>query len=58
MRPATALSDAELTRELAELETSWKTFRANIDEGYGGSPGEWMVERMNELEIEQLRRSR
>lgn len=55
-RPATALTDDEIARELDDLEARWKTSRRGDDEGHGGSPGEWIVERMDELETEQKRR--
>ena len=58
MRSATVLTDEEITRELDELEARWKAFQDDIGEGHGGSPGEWMVERMDELETERNRRVR
>lgn len=57
MRPARVLSDSEICDELDSLEKKWKASRSGDEEGHGGSPGEWMVERMDELETEQRRRS-
>lgn len=57
MKPAAKLTDAEIARELVDLGVKWKEFRDDLDEGHGGSPGEWMVERMDELETEQKRRA-
>jgi hypothetical protein len=56
MKPAVSLTDEEIARELVELGSRWDAFRSSDDEGHGGSPGEWMVERMDELETEQKRR--
>lgn len=44
--PARHLTTAQLQRELTRLE------------GQGGSPGEWMLERMGEIERELKRRDR
>ena len=54
----TDMTDAELTSELARLNRKFDTFRRSREgEGSGGgSPGEWMTERMSELETEQERR--
>lgn len=56
MRPAAQMTDEELTCELSLLEKRFKGLREDLDEGHAGSPGEWMVERMCELETEQSRR--
>ena len=45
-----------LSAELAEMRTRFDAFRNDLDEGMAGSPGEWMVERMDELETELKRR--
>jgi hypothetical protein len=59
MVPAKRLTDAEIVSELTTLGEQWDAFRIGVDDDYGGgSPGEWMVERMGELETEQKRRSR
>lgn len=42
--------------ELRVLEDKWRALRAD-DDGHGGSPCEWMSERMDELETELQRRS-
>ena len=55
MRAAAKMTSAELSSELRKLGKKWDRFRAGDCDG-GGSPGEWMVERMGELETEQRRR--
>jgi len=57
-KPASTLTEAALTDELAVLGREWDEFRAGLDEdgGMAGSPGEWMVERMDELETELRKR--
>ena len=55
MVSASKLSDKEIADELESLGRKWDEFRADL-EGMAGSPGEWMVERMDELETEQRRR--
>lgn len=57
MQPAQYMTDEAISRELDDLEAKFERSRADDDEGTAGSPGEWMVERMNELETEQKRRS-
>lgn len=57
--PATRMTDKEIAAELETLGDRWDAFRSDLsDEGMAGSPGEWMVERMGELEQEQKRRRR
>lgn len=57
MKAAKRMTDAAIAAELESLGKRWDEFRADIDdEGMSGSPGEWMVERMDELETEQKRR--
>jgi hypothetical protein len=56
MLRARTMTDAEIAAELKALGEKWDESVASDDEGHGGSPGEWMVERMNELETEQKRR--
>jgi hypothetical protein len=51
--PAASLSDEQIAHELEELGLAFK----NRGEG-GGSPGEWIVERMGELEHEQEKRAK
>ena len=46
--PGSKLSDGQITEELSHLEKAFAELRG---EG-GGSPGEWIVERMDELETE------
>jgi hypothetical protein len=51
------MTDAEIATELKSLGKRWDESRSRSDdEGHGGSPGEWMIERMGELEEEQRRR--
>jgi hypothetical protein len=54
-RPVRRMSDDELTAELDKLGKEFDEFRDGL-EGMSGSPGEWMVERMDEIETEQRRR--
>lgn len=56
-RPIERMTDAEITVELVQLGAKWGASRAGHDEGHGGSPGEWMVERMGALETAQKRRA-
>ena len=56
MRDARLLKDVEIASELKELGKAWGASRVD-DEGHGGSPGEWVIERMTELETEQKRRA-
>ena len=56
MTPARNMQDAAIERELSKLKRRWDRFFATEPEG-GGSPGEWMAERMDELETEQMRRA-
>lgn len=56
------LTDQELIAEQTRVEKLWDSmFEPDEDgevfEGRGGSPGEWMVERMDEIATEQRRRS-
>ena len=52
------LSDAQITAEEAWLGAEWDRLRDALEEsgGHGGSPGEWIWERMGELETEHKRR--
>ncbi len=49
------MSTKQITDELNELDAKWDDFHATCD-GMAGSPGEWMTERINELETELRRR--
>lgn len=55
-RRAIDMSDDEITNELGELSAKWGDLRKELEEcgGHSGSPGEWMVERMDELETERV----
>ena len=60
MIAARNMTDEQIAAELKTLGDRWDEFRKRMvedDEGYGGSPGEWMYERMSELETEQQRRA-
>jgi hypothetical protein len=55
---ARQMSDNDIDTELRELFAKWDELQKDLDEsgGMSGSPGEWMVERMDELEGEKSRR--
>lgn len=53
---AKTMTREQLIAALDLMGDQWDAFRSDIDEGHGGSPGEWMVERMDELETELRRR--
>lgn len=55
MRRVRYMTASDLRRELARLAKSFNS-RDDDDEGMAGSPGEWMVERMGEIETELKRR--
>lgn len=58
--PARDLTDAELIVEQTRVEKLWDSLHEPDEDGEvsgrGGSPGEWMVERMDEIATEQDRR--
>lgn len=54
-QPARLMSDESITAEIEELAAKWDDLRREL-EGMSGSPGEWMIERMDELETEKRRR--
>jgi hypothetical protein len=56
MNAARNLTTKQISDELDVLEGKWRDMRSNDDGGRGGSPGEWLVERMDELETELARR--
>lgn len=51
-RSAREMSDAALTAELFDLGIAWD----GLDREGSGSRGEWIIERMDEIETEQRRR--
>ena len=55
---ARQMSDNDIETELRKLFAKWDELQKDLDEsgGMSGSPGEWMVERMDELEGEKSRR--
>lgn len=55
--PARYLKTEQLQRELRSLQEKWDELRSD-DTGHGGSPGEWIWERMGEIEHELKRRDR
>lgn len=55
MRPAQYLTTEQISDELDMLAAQWREVRDD-DEGHAGSPGEWLVERMDELDAEMERR--
>jgi hypothetical protein len=56
--PARNLDDADLVAELNDVERQWDEYFTDPEfEGHGGSPGEWMAERMDELRTEIVRRN-
>jgi hypothetical protein len=57
MMPANALPSSALAAELEQLARKWDRLMSDEFDGHGGSPGEWMVERMDEIETELRRRS-
>ena len=58
--PATRLSDAEIDAEEKWLGVQWDASRDALEEsgGMSGAPGEWMWERLGELETEAMRRAK
>lgn len=54
MKSARDMTVKEISDELDVLGNQWDNIRATLEEsgGMSGSPGEWMVERMDELETE------
>lgn len=56
--PATNLTDEQITSEIDRIGKLWDESRNDPEfEGHSGSPGEWMIERLMELETAQRRRS-
>jgi hypothetical protein len=53
--PAKHMKPEALHAELKRLHKKWDDIRAD-DEGGGGSPGEWIWERMGEIDHEIKRR--
>lgn len=56
MKPARLMTDDELSAELERVGKQWDELRSDPELAGGGSPGEWMVERMDEIETEKRRR--
>jgi hypothetical protein len=57
-KPARSLTDEQIAAEDAYLDKQWDEIREALEEsgGRGGSPGEWIVERSDEIETERQRR--
>jgi hypothetical protein len=49
---ASGLPTALLEEELARLRSKWDDMRNSDEELGGGSPGEWIAERMDEIDVE------
>jgi hypothetical protein len=56
VKSARRMTAPELVRELDRVGKEWDEFRRDL-EGMSGSPGEWLVERMDEIKTELKRRS-
>jgi len=50
-------TEEELREELESIGLQWDELCSSDEELGSGSPGEWMVERMEELETELRRRA-
>jgi hypothetical protein len=52
------MTDAELAAEDVRLGEQWVALREALEEcgGASGSPGEWLYERLDEIETEMKRR--
>ena len=49
-RDVATMTDVEIKADLADVEARMKESQDSDDEGCGGSPGEWMLERAEELQ--------
>lgn len=56
MPPVKGMTLPALCAEVLAREREWKFCYSDDFEGDGGSPGEWLVERMDELDTEIRRR--
>lgn len=54
------MTENELAAELMRLEVLWDEVNADLVEsgGMAGSPGEWIIERMDEIRTEQMQRGK
>lgn len=52
---ARKMTTKQISDELDVIAQRWRDYRAGL-EGKSGSPGEYLVERMDELEYELVRR--
>ncbi len=56
--PAKDLTDDQIRSEIERIGKLWDDMMSNPEfEGHGGSPGEWMIERLMELETARDRRA-
>lgn len=56
--PTSKLTNSEIVSEFERVSKLWDDLFNDSDfEGHSGSPGEWMMERLNELETEQNKRA-
>lgn len=57
-KSARLMTDDELSTERKKLETQWDELQKDLEEsgGMSGSPGEWIVERLDEINSERTRR--
>lgn len=58
MRYASKMSTKEIRSEFELLSKEWDALRTKYtdEDGHGGSPGEWLWERLGELEQELKKR--
>lgn len=57
-RDVATMTDEEVKADLADVEARMKESQGSDDEGCGGSPGEWMLERAEELQATLDKRMR
>jgi len=55
MKPARFMTSEELSGEIEKLD-DWRQRSKNDDVGRGGSSGEWIIDRMREIDTELQRR--
>ena len=58
MKWAKDMTDAEISAEIEKHWLRWDKTRASVEQsgGASGSPGEWIIERLWELETERKKR--
>lgn len=55
-RPIAEMSDEELRAELDRAGEEFDALFDEMDDGHAGSPGEWLYERIDEIETAMKRR--